>query len=547
MATRYDVIVVGGGSAGSIVAAGLSEAPGRRVLVLEGGPDAEHHPETLTAGGYKEAFTNDALLYERFSVSDRRWGNRPIFLGTGRGLGGSGSVNAMVYTRGAREDYDAWPKGWRWNDVAGDFAALEEALRPAPLPSTQFTEACIAAAETQGMRRSEDLNDGDLRGVLGHEAMNRDGSNGGARRSSYRMFLRPARERANLEVRTGARALRLTFEDGRATGVVFDQGGSPEVARLAEGGELVLAAGALETPALLLRSGIGPDQELRRHGIAQVAELREVGRNLHDHPNVPMFFRGRRPLDANAPQLYGFARFGRGRVRDGEGWVTDLEPEQPDSCLVFYPARSSFLEGLVRLVPGMVLPESLREGPARHGIRAGLKGLFRARPVHDFVESMWGIVVILGKPKSRGTLTLASADPSVPAVIDPGYLAEPDDLETLLAGMEKAEAIARTGALAGWYGGPLSPSGSLAGLGRVARIAYLRAMLMTTYHFAGTVRMGRDKAAPVDPESFALRGVAGVRVADASLMPVAPVAALNAPSMLIGWRASARLRDELMA
>lgn len=553
---NYDVIVVGGGSAGSIVAAELSADPDKRVLVLEGGPDAETFPETLSADGYKTAFINDELLYERFSVARPEWGHRPIYVGTGRGLGGSGSVNGMVYTRGDKRDFALWPEGWRWDDVVPHFEELEKTIQPEPQPPTRWTEAAIAAAETQGVNRSENLNDGNLGDVLGYEHMNRGE---GLRRSSYATFLKPVRGRRNLTVKTSARVHRIRFgtngvdsvpptNDGRKAGgpkrpvaVEYEVHGELLEARLAPGGEVVMAAGSLETPVILLRSGIGPQPQLRRHGIPTVADLPQIGENLHDHPNAPLFFRGKQPVDCSLPQLYGFARVGEGKTRDGEGKDIQLEPGQSDACLVFYPARSSFREGLIKLLPGIILPEKIRTPRLRSLVREGVARAFAAPPIHRFVENLWGIVVILGKPKSRGHVRLTSADPHAPAEIDPAYLKEEEDLETMLSGMEVAERVAASAPFRAFYAGGLSPGalGNLPGpLRRAARIAWLKTNLMTTYHFAGTVRMGHDLSAPVDPDTLELRGVAGVRIADASVMPFTPVSALNAPSMMIGLRAA---------
>ncbi|HXV37915.1 MAG TPA: GMC family oxidoreductase N-terminal domain-containing protein, partial [Myxococcota bacterium] len=195
---EFDYVVVGAGSAGCIVAAELAADPACSVLLLEAGDPAESHPETLRADGYKDAFANDRLISERFSVPQRGCAGRRVFLGSGRGMGGSGSVNGMVYTRGAREDFEEWPTGWRWDDVAPDFTALEARLRVRRREPTEFTQACVAAAEAAGFRHALDLNAGDLSRVLGYEWMNFEGD---ARRSSYVAFLE-GRARENLEIGT---------------------------------------------------------------------------------------------------------------------------------------------------------------------------------------------------------------------------------------------------------------------------------------------------------------------------------------------------------
>ncbi|MAQ19628.1 MAG: hypothetical protein CMN30_33100 [Sandaracinus sp.] len=522
MSDVTDAVVIGGGSAGCIVAAQLLAA-GHRVLLLEAGPDAEDHPETLVADGYKEAFINDELMHERFSVHRSAWGDRRLFMGSGRGLGGSGSINAMVYTRGAREDFAAWPEGWRWDDVVPAFEAVEAVLRPRSRESTDFTERCIAAAEGAGFRRKRDLNDGDLGGVLGHEAMNYEGD---ARRSSYVAFLREHRGNPKLDVRTEAFVDRLLVEKGRVVGVRWLQGGETHEVRA---GETVLAAGTLATPAILLRSGIGPAEELRALDIPVVLDQPGVGANLHDHPNVQLFFRAKREIDTRYPQLYGFDRVGKG---------PSLTPGQADTCYVFYPARSSFREGLMRLLPAIALPEALYDRDwVRGGMRKVVDGLFGVEATQAFVRRLYGIVVILGKPESRGRLWLRSRDPRQLPAIDPGYFRDPADMQTLLRGIDRAREIAATAPLPGFGNMELIP-------GPLQRDVekWARQNVMTTYHYAGTCRMGTDTEAVVDTK-LRVNGLEGLRVADASVMPVTPVAALNAPSMMIGYRAAQAMTE----
>ncbi len=522
MTHSTDAIVVGGGSAGCIVAAELLKA-GRKVALFEAGPDAEDHPETLVADGYKEAFINDELMHERFSVHRGRWGDRRLFMGSGRGLGGSGSINAMVYTRGAKEDFDAWPEGWRWDDVVPAFEAVEETLQPRPRPSTDFTERCIAAAEGVGFRRKRDLNDGDLGGVLGHEAMNYAGEE---RRSSYVAFLREHRDDPKLQLFTGAAIDKVLVEDGRVVGVQWYEGAERKELRAPD---TILCAGTLATPAILLRSGIGPAADLRALDIPVVLDQPAVGANLHDHPNVQLFFRGDRDVDTRYPQLYGFDRVGD---------APSLAEGQADTCYVFYPARSSFREGLMRLLPAIALPEALYEQQwVRGGMRKAIEGLFGMDATQQFVKQLWGIVVILGKPESRGRLWLRSADPTEKPAIDPGYFKDPADMQTLLRGVDRAREIAASHPLPGFGNQELIP-------GPLQRDTeqWARKNVMTTYHYAGTCRMGEGEGAVVDTK-LRVQGLEGLRVADASVMPVTPVAALNAPSMMIGYRASRLLLD----
>ena len=520
MQTTHDYVVVGGGSSGSIVASELA-ANGASVLLLEAGAAAESHPETLRADGYREAFVNDALMIPRFSTPQPGIGGRRIFLGSGRGLGGSGSINAMVYTRGSREDYEAWGDGYRWADVAPHFEALEARLRPNRRGTTRFQEACIEGAKDIGLRRKEDLNDGDLSGVLGYEWMSFEGKD---RRSSYVAFVKD-RVLPSLQIRTGARATRIAFRERRAEGVEYTDGGTLSFARAKH--EVVLALGALETPRLLLLSGVGDRGALARAGVSSTADAPEVGKNLHDHPNISLFFLANEDVDCDYPSLYGFDR-----VRSASG--------VPDTCYVFYPARSSFREGMMRMLPAMVLPPNAHErfAPALRSVIGGAMGMSLA---NRLVRRLYGIVVILGKPKSRGALTIESSSPDAPAIIDPAYLRDPADLAAMLEGIRRARCIARSSALAALGNREVLPG--VLGASERGTKRFLANNIMTTYHYAGTCRMGDDASAVVD-RRLRMRAVQGVRIVDASVIPEAPVAALNAPSMMLGLKGARLLLEE---
>jgi len=527
---EFDHVIIGGGSAGCVAAGQLSSDPRRRVLLLEQGDAAEQHPETLRADGYKDAFINDRLMYERFSVPQAACLHRPLFMGSGRGMGGSGSINAMVYLRGSAADFRAWDTpGWSWDDVRPDFEAIEAVLDIHRRPPTEFTEAAIVAAESAGFHRQQDLNDGDLLGGLGYEWMNYSGDQ---RRNAYVGFVQPHLDRPNLVVLTGAAVQRLVFDDRRRiTGVEFEHEGARHTARVRR--EALLCAGALESPKLLMLSGIGPRAQVVGHGIPPVFDLPGVGENFQDHPNVTLFHLARREVDSNYPQVYGFHRANP---------QSDLPRDQADTCYVVYPARSSFREAFMRMLPALTVPPALyHRTRLPRLVRAGVAMAFNPQFVQNLVRRIYGLVVILGKPKSRGTVRLASRRAADHPVVDPAYFADPEDMDTMIKGIELARRIAD--------GAPLQDFGNRELLpgrwaqGRAAKAAFVRAMAMTTYHYAGTCSMGQAAGSVVDSR-LRVRGVTGLRVADASIMPVVPVSALNAPSMLIGYKAATFIREE---
>ena len=524
---EFDYIVVGGGSAGCIVASRLAEETRMRVLLLESGPSAEEHPETLVAAGYKEAFINDAVMCERFSVPQTHLARQRVFAGTGTVLGGSGSVNGMVYTRGAREDYAEWPKGWQWDEIQDEFEAIEKKLRPHRRPATNWTEACIASAEQNGFTRKQDLNDGDMHNVIGYEWMSYEGEK---RRSSYVAFVKDAGPRPNLTVITGAHVHRVVFNsERRARAVEFEHEGALKRASAVE--EIVLSAGALETPKILMLSGVGPGEHLRAFGIPVVADRPSVGERLHDHPNVPVFFKTKAEIDCFYPQVYSFFRTNED---------SDLPRSQSDTCYVYWPAPSAMRQMMQRMLPPMVVPSSLYGPHSRQIVRSLIAAAFKIGAIQRFSDQMFGVILILGKPKSRGTLRLASADARSQAFIDPAYYSHPEDLDTMVKGVRIARAIGGSQGLAAWDVKELMPGKRVNSDESIAN--YVRKNTITTYHFAGTCGMGTHEYDAVDPE-LRLRGVSGLRIADASAIPWTPVSALNAPSMLIGYRASELILD----
>jgi choline dehydrogenase len=518
----YDYIVVGGGSAGCIVAGRLAEAGVGSVLLLEGADRAEANPETLSADGFKYAFANDKVMLDRMSKEQHNCGNRTLYAGSGRGMGGSGSVNGMVYTRGDQLDFAQWPTGWQWPDVEPTFIKLEERLRPRHRDGTAFTELALSAAEAAGFQRKHGLNDGHLNGFMGYNDMNYEGDN---RRSSYVAFVAENSSTA-LTVKTKSLVQKILFDDQqRATGVEVVINGKTQIVSARR--EVVLCAGALETPKLLMLSGVGPKEHLQSLNIPVVKDVQSIGSNLQDHPNVSLFFQGRKPVDFRYPQVYGFTRCNP---------ELDLAAQQADTCFAWLAAPVTMQQSMTRMAPATLLKGQKFFNPVLKGlIRCALKIALLLPPVNRFINNLYGVVIILGKPLSRGTLRLASRNAKDPAVIDLAYFSNETDMETMINGVELAKKIGAHEGLKNWGNRLMAPPT------RSSKREVLKKWIintsMTTFHYCGTCSMGEQADAPVDTQ-LKLKGIAGLRIADASAIPVIPVSALNAPSMMLAHRAA---------
>lgn len=513
MTVRYDFVIVGAGSAGCVLAARLTEDPGVKVLLLEaGGPDLDAAIQMPVA--FPTLFKSH-LDWGFQTVPQRHANDRGVHWPRGKVLGGSSSINAMIYIRGNPYDFDTWRdaygcKGWGYADVLPYFLRAEDQQRGAsefhgaggPLRvedlryKSPAVRAWVDAARAAGLPANRDFNGAAQDGVGFYQVTQRRGR----RWSAVDAYLRPALTRPNLTVLTGAVATSLAVEHGRATGVRYLLHGSRH---LATGGEVILSAGAIGSPHLLLLSGIGPAEDLRRHGIEVVLDAPEVGRGLQDHPNLAVSWK----VPSKKAIWEGFSR------TNAVLW----------EALGRGPIASNAAEagGFVRTRPGLSAPD--------------LQYHVVSSPFEDqgLTEPTTRELTVLITPLavgSRGAVTLRSRDPRHRPAIDPGYLSDPADLDLFLHGIRQCRQIALHDPLAVLVEGDNLPDGAL------AEVEFIRARCATAYHPTSTLAMGSGNA-PVDPE-LRLRGLDGVRVVDASVMPEVPRGNTNAPTIMIAERAA---------
>jgi len=529
MSPSVDYLIVGGGSAGCVLAARLSEDPAVQVALLEAGPPDTsvliHCPAGLAVLA-KNGQANWRFATEPQPGLNGRRGYQP----RGKVLGGSSSVNAMIYTRGHPADYDAWAAegnaGWAWKDVLPWFRRAEHNERGAddwhgtggPLnvmdlrSPNRFARVFVEAAQQAGYPENRDFNGPTQEGVGLYQVTHRNGE----RFSAAKAYLAPNRGRSNLQVITAAHATRILLEGRRAVGVAYRQDGQDRELRARR--EVIVSAGALQSPQLLMLSGIGPAQHLRELGLPVVHDLPGVGRNLHDHVDVVAVVDAPKLTELFGLSLPGLANVVRGIFewrRSRAGLLT-----------------TNFAEagGFIRSAPGEPLPDLQLHFVVGKLVDHGRATVFG----HGY-----SCHVCLLRPKSRGALTLASADPFAAPRIDPNFLGEAEDARRLVHGFRLMREILQQPALAGYGGRELATSAAAQDAAAIE--AFVRGHADTIYHPVGTCRMGSGPLDVVDAQ-LRVRGLEALRVVDASVMPSVIGGNTNAPVIMIGEKAADMIR-----
>lgn len=526
----FDYVIVGAGSAGAVLANRLSENGKFRVLVLEAG-GSDNNIWVKIPLGYGKVFHDARLNWKYTTEPVPGLEGSTSYWPRGKVLGGSSAINAMVYVRGHPRDYAEWntvAPGWGWDEVAPLFHRMEDWDGP-PAPERgiggplsvhdvsdevhPLTRTYLQAAAQAGIPLNPDYNAAEMEGAAFYQITTK----GGTRASTARCYLKPVRRRPNLEIRTKAHVTRVLFEDQRAIGVEYRHNGQLKTVNAQA--EVIISGGAVNSPQLLQLSGIGPGDVLQEHGIPVLHHAPQVGRNLQDHlgsdnyyiSKVPSLNQALGPLVGKAKAALQYALMRKGplslSLNQGGGFVRLSEASPgPDLQLYFSPV-------------------SYTRAPA------GVRPLMKPDPFQGFLMGFNPC-----KPTSTGHLKIRSPDPLAPPELHANYLDTDHDMALMLAGTRLLRKIAETPALRGVIETETMPGAAAQSDADIA--AYIRQKAWSVFHQCSTCRMGQDPSSSVVDPKLNVHGVAGLRVADASIFPSIPTGNTNAPAIMVGEKAS---------
>lgn len=533
--TRHTYIVIGAGAAGCVLANRLSADPSHNVLLLEAGSKDRHPLLKIPAGFAKLMGTNFNWIFN--TSPQKNLNDRAMFLPQGKALGGSTSINAMLYVRGNKLDYDEWAEmgcvGWSYEDVLPYFKVHERNERLADefhgtsgelnvadqVQHNETSWAFVRAAQEAGIKRTDDPNGASQEGVFFHQVTQRNAR----RESASTAFLHPVMDRPNLTVVTRAEVQQILVEDGRATGVRYLRRGKEQVVHADR--EVVLAAGAINSPRLLLLSGIGPADQLVAAGVDVVHDLPGVGKNLRDQLEVYITRQARKPVTYSGEDRwdravmhaieYGLYRTGpaTATITEAGAFVSSSENvRSPDIQLHFLPAYVVWKDGsqTAERIPG-------------HGVT---------------------LLACNIRPISSGAVSITSPDPKVPPIVDPNYMADDRDMDVAVESFKVMRRVFEQQSFKELLNEEQLPGPSVETDEEIRD--YIRAWGKTDYHPVGSCKMGIDQLAVVDP-TLKVHGLEGLRVIDSSIMPTIISGNTQAPSMMIGEKGAALILESVSA